>query len=242
MTGAQGNVAPKRADKSPRESRRLLALPRQGRVYNLHGAHSRTVQLMRLLLPAAALVLIAIVLLWSQWQTIEGGFRIGFSLISPEEAKTLRMVKARFSGMTRKGRPYLVTADEAVRAAAAADRIHLSNLKGDITTESGAWVMMMAPFGIYHETNKTLHLSGGVDLFHDKGLHFTSPTARVDLKTGFAEGHESATAVGPSVDISGDGFKVLEKGRKVIFTGAAKAILYPSDKRERAVPPERPAR
>lgn len=241
MTEAHRNATPKGAARGgPRPARRGLRLPRERQVHNAHEARSRAVHLMRLLSPAAALALVVIVVVWAQWQTIESGFKIGFSLINPEEAKTLRMVNPRFSGMSNNTQPYVVTADEAVRATPTTELVHLSNPKGDITTESGAWVMLMAPTGVYDEGSETLDLSGGVDLFHDEGLRFASPTARIDLKNGLAEGHETATANGPSIDITGEGFKVLDEGKRIIFTGNAKAVLYPRDDRERKAPPERP--
>ncbi|MEE8562804.1 MAG: LPS export ABC transporter periplasmic protein LptC, partial [Alphaproteobacteria bacterium] len=76
---------------------------------------------MRKLFPAAAVVLVAMVVIWSQWQSVEIGFKIGFNRLYPEEAKTLRMVNPRFSGTNDKGRPFMLTADEARRASADAD-------------------------------------------------------------------------------------------------------------------------
>lgn len=186
--------------------------------------------------------MVGIIVAWSQWSTIEAGFRIGFASINPEEAKTLRMVNPRFAGTNKRSRPFMLTADEARRASPGADQIVLKNPKGDITTDSGAWVALMAAHGKYAQKNKILKLDGGVDLFHDKGIHFTSPSARIDLKAGTAEGRDPVTGSGPSIDITGEGFKLLDGGRTVIFTGKSKAILYPSDKRKRKTPPERSKR
>ncbi|MDX1485880.1 MAG: LPS export ABC transporter periplasmic protein LptC [Alphaproteobacteria bacterium] len=197
---------------------------------------------MRLCLPALALVLVALVVSWSHWQQIESGFRIGFSAIHPDEAKSLRMVNPRFAGTNDQSRPFMVTADEARRASRDADTIYLTNPKGDIVTEGGAWVALTAAAGVYARDRELLDLEGGVDLFHDKGLHFVSPTARIDLKGGTAEGNDPVIGSGPSIDITGQGFRILEGGKRVIFTGKSKAVLYPSDTRERKNPPKRQGR
>jgi len=194
---------------------------------------------MRVLFPTAAVALVAIVVIWSQWQTIETGIKIGFTRINPEEAKTLRMVNPRFSGTNEKAQPFMLTADEARRASPSSDLIALTNPKGDITADGGAWLALTAPHGNYAQMNKILDLGGGVDLFHDNGIHFTSATARIDLKAGTADGNDPVTGNGPSIEVTGQGFKVLNGGKTVIFTGKSKAVLYPRDKRKRKAPPAR---
>lgn len=238
-SGAAGSKPPS-SDK-PRAA--LGELPLRTRPGAAAGrAHRRKVSLMRKLFPAAAVVLVAMVVIWSQWQSVEIGFKIGFNRLYPEEAKTLRMVNPRFSGTNDKGRPFMLTADEARRASADADLILLTNPKGDIITDSGAWLAVSAAHGNYAQKKKTLDLGGGVDLFHDSGIHFTTATARIDLKAGTVEGNDPATGSGPSIEVTGQGFKVLNGGKTVIFTGKSKALLFPRDKRKRRAPPKRQQR
>lgn len=212
---------------------------REGIPASTQRAHRRKVFALRLVLPAVAVMIICIVAVWAQWGAIEARFRIGFAQINPEDAKTLRMVKPRFAGTNKRSRPFMLTADEARRASPGADEIILKNPKGDMTTDSGAWVALMAATGNYAQKKQVLQLGGGVDLYHDKGLHFVSPTAQIDLKAGTAEGKDPVTGSGPSIDVSGQGFKVIDGGKTVVFTGKSKAILYPKDKRKRKAPPER---
>jgi lipopolysaccharide export system protein LptC len=241
MSEARKSRAPKGADGGTKRKsgRPELALPRAGQIFSLSHRHSRTVSLLRLALPGAAVVLIGVVIAWSLWGQIEDGFRIGFSFIDPDEAKTLRMVQPRFAGMQDDSRPYLVTADEAIRASPTARIVRLINPKGDMTMKGGAWVALMAASGNYDQKGGTLDLDDGVELFHDKGMHFASKTAHIDLKAGTAEGHDPVTGNGPSIDITGEGFKVLEGGKRIIFTGKAKAVLYPRDNRPKKAAPRR---
>ena len=240
MSAARKSRAAKGANggKQSESGRPRLALPRAGQVFDVSHSHShsRTVSLLRLVLPGLAVVLVGFVIAWSQWGYIEDGF---ISFINPDEAKTLRMVQPRFAGMNDDSRPYLVTADEAIRANPTAKIVRLINPKGDITMRSGAWVALMAASGNYDQKGETLDLDGGVELFHDRGLHFASKTAHIDLKAGTAEGHDPVTGNGPSVDITGEGFKILEGGKRIIFTGKAKAVLYLRDNRTRKARPRR---
>lgn len=235
-SGAAGTKPP--SSGKPRAARGDLPL-RAGPSPEAHRAHRRKVSVMRMLFPAAAVVLIAMVAIWSQWSSVETGLKIGFNRIYPEEAKTLQMVNPRFSGTNDKGRPFMLTADQARRASPGADSILLTNPKGDIITDSGAWLALSAAHGTYAQKKKTLDLSGGVELFHDAGMHFTTATARIDLQAGTVEGNDPVTGSGPSIEVTGQGFKVLNGGQTVIFTGKSKALLFPRDKRQRAAPPKR---
>lgn len=207
-----------RPRKAARRARRLL-MRRQG-------GHSRTVSMLKVLLPLVALSLVTLVVLWAELPKSDLGFRVGFSSVHPDDARNLRMVNARYAGRSKSKQPYLLTAASALQDRPGADTIHLTDPKGDITTKSGAWVALNAPKGEYHQKNQKLDLSGGVSLFHDSGMEFSSPTAHIDLKTSTAEGNDPVTGHGPSADITSQGFKVLDEGNRVIFTGKAHLTLY----------------
>lgn len=191
---------------------------------------SRTVGLLKILLPTVALALVALIVIWAQLRNTDGGFRIGFSLIKPEDARTLSMINARYAGRSRSKQPYLVTAQTAIQARPGADLIKLTQPKGDITMKAGAWVALTAPLGDYLQSKELLDLSGGVNLFHDSGLEFNSPTARIDLRNSTAVGHDPVVGHGPAADIKSTGFRVLNEGTRVIFTGKAHLTLYPKQK------------
>ena len=186
---------------------------------------SRTVGLLRILLPTLALSLIVLVILWAQSRN-EEGFHIGFSTLNPSDAMKLSMVNARYAGMSRSSQPYLVTAATAIQDSPAADVVHLDTPKGDITLKGGAWVALSAPKGDYRQKTQLLDLRDGVTLFHDSGLEFNTATAQINLKESSALGLDPVTGHGPASEISSAGFRVLEGGQRIIFTGKAHLTLY----------------
>ncbi|MFT5540146.1 MAG: lipopolysaccharide export system protein LptC [Alphaproteobacteria bacterium] len=191
---------------------------------------SRTIGLLKVLLPTVALSLVALVVVWAQQRNSDGGFRIGFSLVKPEDARTLSMVNARYAGLNKGRQPYLVTARIAVQNKPGADLIHLTEPKGDITTKSGAWVALTAPKGEYRQQQELLDLMNGATLFHDSGLEFNTPTAQINLKDSTAIGFDPVIGQGPSAHIKSKGFRVLDQGTRVIFTGKAYLTLYRASK------------
>ena len=198
---------------------------------------SRTVGLLKVLLPTVAVSLVALVIIWSQVRNSETGFQIGLSLFHAEDARKLNMVNARYAGMSKSRRPYLVTASIAFLDNPRADTIHLTDPKGDVTLKSGAWVALTAPKGDYHQQKQILDLRDGVNLFHDSGLQFDTATARINLEDSSAVGFDPVTGHGPASEITSDGFRVLDEGNRVIFTGKSYLTLYP-----RAKTPPKPAR
>lgn len=198
---------------------------------------SRTVGLLKILLPVVALSLVALVIVWAQLHNSDPGFRVGFSLVQPEDVRQLSMVNARYAGRSRTLQPYLVTATTAIQESPGADTIHLTNPKGDMTMKSGAWVALSAPAGDYHQANQLLDLRDGVNLFHDSGMEFTTQTARINLKESSAFGTDPVNGHGPAAEIRSQGFQVLEEGNRVVFTGKAHLTLYRAKKT-----PAKPAR
>jgi lipopolysaccharide export system protein LptC len=214
-----------------------LANPAAARTAARRQGWSQTVGLLKILLPAVALSLVALVIVWAQLRNSDPGFRIGFSLVKPEDARQLSMVNARYAGRNKNKQPYLVTATTAVQETAKADKIRLQSPKGDMTMSGGAWVALSAPEGDYHQSTQILDLRNGVNLFHDSGMEFNTQTARINLKDSTAFGNDPVTGHGPATDIKSKGFRILDSGKRVIFTGKAQLTLY--RKKETPAKPKR---
>lgn len=202
------------------------------------GSYSRFVTLMKICLPAGALALAGLVVLWPQLQVGDKGFRPGVASVGPQDADRLRMVNARFSGLNKKTLPYTVTAPLAIQDNPQADEIELTNPKTDITLEDGSWLALTADRGRYFQSRQILDLFGMVNLFHDSGYEFQSTRAHIDLVAGTAEGDQPITGQGPFGELTAEGFRILDKGRTIHFTGKAKLVIYPRGERSAADGPK----
>src|SRR5258706_10089921 len=174
------------------------------------GGYSRMVFVLRLLLPTAAAGLIAVVALWSQFGIEENRFRLGVAQMAPRQIDSLSMVNPRFEGVDSKHRPFNLTADTAHQADKSGDIIDLVQPKADVTLESGAWLALTAAVGRYRREANLLDLSGNVNIFHDNGFTFLSPTLHVDIGNKRAVSAEPVHGQGPSGDVSGRNFRMTE--------------------------------
>jgi len=187
--------------------------------------YSRFVSLMKFLLPAVAAGLLLLVVAWPRLQAGLDRLRLALTRLDLSEARDLRMVNARFSGIDKQHRPYVLTADVARQMPDRNDLMALEGPKGDITLQSGAWLAITSFTGVYLPQGQLLDLFGDVKLFHDRGYELTTDTAHVDMTAGTAEGNDPVQGQGVFGEVTSEGFRLLERGQTIIFTGKAKLHL-----------------
>ena len=137
------------------------------------------------------------------------------------------MIKARYVGSDEKNRPFTVTADMANQASPQSDLVILSVPAADMTLENGKWVALTAKSGEYYQKAKRLVLKGQVSLFHDDGYTVQTEIARIDLGAGSADGNKPVIAYGPAGKLRAEGFRIVDKGRRIVFTGKSHLVMRP---------------
>jgi lipopolysaccharide export system protein LptC len=215
-TLAPGSAAPRR--------------PRAGFSRN----YSRFVATAKRILPVVAVILLLII---AAWPKLAGLWAVrpvetGRPKLDPREARDLRMVNARYTGVDRQNRPFVITAEVARQNSSADQLIALEGPRGDLTSGSGNWFELTAFSGMYQPDGQLLDLFGSVQLFQDKGNEFRTDSAHIDMIKGTVEGNEPVVGQGPFGHITGEGFRIFERGDIIIFTGHAHLELAPHEKQE----------
>jgi len=105
--------------------------------------------------------------------------------------------------------------------------VELEMPKADITLDDGTWLVLTAQNGVFTQLEKTLTLEGAVNLFHDSGYELQTSKANVDLEKGLAKGDSAIRGQGPFGELHGDGFRLIDKGKTIVFTGKSKLVIYP---------------
>ncbi len=216
------------ADPTPAEQR---LPPRPPPRLSGHNGYSIFVGFLKVLLPALAVALILLVVVWPEISRDSRDFRIRVSDISLEQPDSLTMLNARFEGVDDENRPFTLTADEATQTTNDENLIRLELPKVDVTLEDGTWLALTAREGHYRRDTQMLDLNGEVTLFHDRGFELRTQTARIDLEAGAARGADAVEGQGPFGNIVAEGFEVLDRGARVLFTGKSRVVLYPETER-----------
>ena len=202
-----------------------------GRPNALHGhpvgTYSKFVTMMKFLLPVVALLLIVLVVVWPYLKLNDTRFSIGFSALRVGNVEDPAMINPRFQGADKDRQTFSITADIAKNLLNAEKSVELEMPKADISLEDGSWLVVTAKTGIYVRQNETLTLSESVNLFHDSGYEFRTESADIDLTKGTASGSVPVEGQGPFGNLKAEGFRLVDKGRTIYFTGKSKLIIYP---------------
>ena len=201
--------------------------------------YSRRVQFLKRILPAVGVALLLLVAVWPRLHPLLQQVGLGFPAIDLREARELRMVNPRYSGLDRYNRPYVVTAAVGRQVPDRNDVMALEQPKAVMTVHGGASVVVTAATGVYQSQPQLLDLFDDVNLIHENGTRFVTRRAHVHLSDDTAEGHDPVEGHGPSGDIAGQGFQISSKGETIVFTGKSNALLKGSKPNATSAAPPR---
>ncbi len=186
-----------------------------------HHRYSRFVRIMKVLLPALAAVLLALVVVWPRLRFDDTRFRIGFAQMSPQSVQTLSMLNARYLGLDQNNHPYSVTSDRATQEDAQPDIVDLIQPKADFVAKDGSTIFVEGDRGYYHQKAQLLDLVGTVNLYHEKGYELHTERAEINLADSSAHGEVPVHGQGPQGLLAGQGFKIAGKGADMLLTGTS---------------------
>ena len=182
---------------------------------------------MKIVLPAIAFLLIILIVAWPHLNVSDARFRIGFADMTMRVADDPAMLNPRYVGSDKDDQPYSVTADIARRLAENAENIELEAPKADILLKDNTWLVLSASRGLYKRSEEALDLVGSVILYHDSGYEFLTEKANINLETSAAEGDQPISGQGPFGNLQAEGFRLVDKGKTIYFTGKSKLVMYP---------------
>ncbi len=191
--------------------------------------YTRYVAIMRRLLPAVAVVLVAIIVSWPQLLP-DNRVQVGYSDedLADMGRHSLSMVNPRYYGVDGQMRPYSIFAEAAKQSPG--QIINLDQPRADMKLKDGGNVLLDARHGTYQQEEQRLQLRGDVNLSQDSGYEIHTQSATIDLMAGTAEGHEPVDGHGPSVQLEGEGFRLIERGQTIFLTGKSHVVLNPTPK------------
>lgn len=192
--------------------------------------YSRFVSLSKWLFPGLAVGLLLLIVWWPRIHATLDKVRFQLPHLDLTEARELRMVQARYSGVDRENRPFVLTAEVAHQQPKADDLVSLDAPKGDITSADGSWTELAARDGIYQPVSQLLDLFGKVDIYQDKGNEFHTDSIHVDTAASTAESDDPVQGQGPFGQVTAEGIQIRDHGDTIIFTGHAVLDLVPRSK------------
>ncbi len=203
----------------------------------LGGRYSRRVDRLRFVLPAIALVLLAVVMAWPWLAGSYGGLIVPvFKNAAEHVGDAMRMTNPRYVGKTDEAKPYEVTASSAFLDPTDPNRIHLDQLyatfeEGETSAEGDppSTVNLSADEGVYMRGQNRLELEGALELVFGDGYRFNTESAEVDLELGHVVGPEPVTGKGPAGTLAADRFDIRDGGKRLRFEGRVQMTIQPTE-------------
>lgn len=206
----------------------MKAMASSKKALHLGGRHSRRVDRLRFLLPAMALLLLAIVIAWPWFGGGYHGLIVPvFKSAADYGSDAMRMAKPRYVGKTKASEAYEVTASSAFLDPTDPDRIHLDQLRAVLEQTDDAPVYLRADEGIYLREGDLLELNGDLELTFGDGYRFTTESADVDLGRGHVTGTQPINGEGPAGTLAADAFDIEDGGKRLRFEGRVQVTIRP---------------
>jgi lipopolysaccharide export system protein LptC len=181
---------------------------------------------MKMLLPALALTLVALVLIWPQLARNGADIPVDQAPVTLEDVDTLRMANPRFVGLDENDQPFEIVARTATQVGDAGQAVELDHPQADMVNNDGSWVSLNADEGMWFKDASVVNLTGSVSLFHDAGHQLQTEEAMIDMGPGNVFSEVPTHGQSPGGTIEGEGMQSLDRGARIIFTGKARAVLY----------------
>ncbi len=183
-------------------------------------------RLVKFVLPAVALIFLALMVAWPRLFKEESKFELTYSEISAVK-DDLRMSSPRFTGMGAGNRPYMVTANAAVQDLNDHELVRLEALQADLSLKDGSWLSVNAKNGLMHNGLQTLQLDGQIEAYSDFGYAFYTESALIDLNAGSLYADQPVRLQGPYGHLRAQTMRATERGQQLHFAGDVKVIIFP---------------
>ncbi len=209
-------------DGGPQDWHQARALPGSGE----DPRRRLIMRLVKFVLPAVALMFLALMVAWPRMFREESKFELTSSEISAVK-DDLRMSSPRFTGTGADNRPYMVTADAAVQDMNDHELVRLEALQADLSLKDGSWLSVNAKNGLMHNGLQTLQLDGQIEAYSDFGYAFYTESAQIDLDKGMLYADRPVRLQGPYGHLRAKSMRATERGQRLHFAGDVKVIIFP---------------
>ncbi|MBC7504839.1 MAG: LPS export ABC transporter periplasmic protein LptC [Sandarakinorhabdus sp.] len=181
--------------------------------------HDVVMGLLKWLLPALALAVLATIIVWPLTKVGEFSFLLAKDKVGVA-AERLRIDNAVYRGETEKGEAFTISAQGAVQRSSAVAIVELTGLKAKLKMVEGP-AQVTAPSGRYFIETDKLQVTGPVRLDSAAGYTLDSDTVDIDLNTRQVVTNERVTGTLPIGTFSAGRLEGDIQGRRLVLEGGA---------------------
>lgn len=197
--------------------------------------HSRTVALLRVILPLAGLLAVAGFVVKTKL-ALPGDIDLAAASLSVTR-NSIIMDRPHMTGFDGDEREYSLMAERAIQPLAAPGQVRLEAIEAKVTPAGQGATSITAEAGDYDHEKSTLQLLGAIAVNSADGYRLRMSGANIDFGAELmTSGSSVSIGYGDSV-ITGERMSVSEGGKVIVIEGHVRTVLMPP-KREQT--PQRP--
>ncbi len=132
--------------------------------------------------------------------------------------------KPKFMGIDKKKQPFKVMAEKAIRYKSTPDIFNLEMPTGEINSGKEKF-FLRGDSGEFNKEIQQLKVEGNVKLNDSNNMTFNTSKMYFDFKKEIVSGDEKIEGEKNNSLIVSEGFKIFNKGQKIIFTGKSKLTV-----------------
>lgn len=194
--------------------------------------HSSRVRLLKILLPAAA-ILMLVVFASRSWISVPAGVSVNIAASGVENGR-LVMADPRLEGFTRDNRAYTMAAARAIQDIGGGSRIDLEEIEARVPFDENGWMTVVAATGVYDSNAETLDLDTDVKIVTDTGVTALLKSAVVDIAASSLASSEPVDITMDGTRIKADSMIVKDSGAVMIFDRRVRVELTANRARDAA--------
>ncbi len=153
-------------------------------------------------------------------------------------AENLTMENPRYTGFTKDGGSYVISAASAQQDFDNTDFIKLETINGEMLDSKKSKTFLVATRGTFNTKKNILVLRDGIDITSQDGMRAILKTATVQTKTGIVTSDEPVKVAMSAGRINADTMRLNRKTRKVSFQKNVVARLTPKTNKDTATRPK----
>ena len=213
-------------------TRRAPGFTRRQRAALPGSAYDRFVGVLKIVLPLAALALLAMIVIWPLTHAQEFSFLLSKDKVAMSKER-LRVDNAIYRGETTRHQPFIIRARGAVQHSSAVPVVELDRLSADLRLDSGP-ATVTAPTGRYDMSKDRLDIAGPVRLDSAGGYTLDGANVEVSLVDRTVASDTAVSGTIPLGTFRANALRADIGGRVVVLTGAVHLRIVPGSRKRRA--------
>ena len=198
----------------------VRAAEERRRAFHNAERHTKLVAILRKVLPAFALIVLAAYFISSRMSASVSIGDMTASVGGIEIADgNLRMVNPKFQGADKKNGKYVIGADYADQDIKKPNLIKLHAIKADLAGVDGGWSRMTAARGLFDNKTGRLVMRDGINIATSSGVAGELARASLDTKNQILRSHSPVSFVLPNGTVSANGLTYDAAKRTLTFRG-----------------------